>query len=240
MWSVLCLALIGCGNVVDSSSINTPAATSIISTPSNPTPTLLITTNETIATNTTENLPDFTFTPVIAPTPTPPHTIRHTAIPNNNTPTHTNTSAKPTLAVTTSVPTFIAGNTPDSEEQKFLQLLNDYRRSNGVEPLVFDQHLFSSASWLAEDMAAKNYISHTDSLKRTIPQRIQAFGYPSPRVGENIAGGFELAQDNLNIWQSDQIHKDNLLGKYYKKAGVGRYYMANSLNHWYWVLDLGG
>jgi uncharacterized protein YkwD len=146
----------------------------------------------------------------------------------------------PTLAVNTPALTFIAGNAPDSEEQKFLQLLNDYRRSNGVEPLVFDQHLFSSASWLAEDMAANNYISHTDSLRRTIPQRIQAFGYPGPRVGENIAGGFELAQDNLNIWQSDQIHKDNLLGKYYKKVGVGRYYMANSLNHWYWVLDLGG
>lgn len=186
-----------------------------------------------------------TFTPVMAPTPTPePYNLAvsaTTVIPTTATtllPTTTATTAK--LLGTATPVVFTPGTTPDAQEQQFIQLLNAYRQANKLNPLTFDPRLFQSSSWMAKDMATKNYVSHTDSLHRDIPTRIHAFGYPGPIVGENIAGGFANAQDNLNIWQSDQIHKDNLLGKYYKYVGVSRYYEANSLNKWYWVLDMGG
>jgi uncharacterized protein YkwD len=134
----------------------------------------------------------------------------------------------------------VAGvGTPDSEEQLFLALLNQYRKANGRPPLAFEPLLFKSARWMAQDMAAKNSVSHTDSQGRDIFNRIKAFGYPGRWVGENIAGGFEHAADNLKIWQSDDIHKNNLLGANYTKAGVGRFYSPKSFNRWNWVLDLG-
>lgn len=179
-----------------------------------------------------------TFTPVMAftPTPQPFYPIETTA--NSATMPIAITSDSATITATTV--SFPTGVTLDAEEQKFTQLLNAYRQANGVSPLTLDAHLSQSSLWLAKDMATKNYVSHIDSLKRDIPTRIHAFGYPGLIVGENIAGGFANAQDNLNIWESDQIHKDNLLGKYYKKVGVARYYNLSSLNKWYWVLDLGG
>ena len=88
-------------------------------------------------------------------------------------------------------------------------------------------------------MASKSTFSHTDSQGRDIGTRIKAFGYQGQRVGENIAGGLEHATDNLTIWQSDDIHKNNLLGTNYSRAGVGRYYSPTAQNRWNWVLDLG-
>jgi uncharacterized protein YkwD len=131
------------------------------------------------------------------------------------------------------------GDGPDAEELAFLTLLNNYRQANGRSVLVFDANLYQSASWMAKDMATHNYISHTDSTGRSATTRIKAFGYPGRWVGENIAGGFEKALDNLNVWQSDQIHIDNMLQASYTHAAAARYYYANSLNKWHWVLDMG-
>jgi uncharacterized protein YkwD len=131
------------------------------------------------------------------------------------------------------------GATPDTEELQFLTLLNNYRQANGRSALVFDPRLYASAGWMAKDMATNNYISHTDSTGRGVIARIHAFGYPGQWVGENIAGHYETAQGNLEVWQSDQIHIDNMLQASYTHAAAARYYYANSLNKWYWVLDMG-
>lgn len=131
------------------------------------------------------------------------------------------------------------GANPDAEELAFLSMLNNYRQAHGRSVLLFDANLYSSASWMAKDMATHNYISHTDSTGRAARDRIHAFGYPGQWVGENIAGGFEKASDNLEVWQSDQIHIDNMLQASYTHAAPARYYYANSLNRWYWVLDMG-
>ncbi len=141
----------------------------------------------------------------------------------------------------TTVPVVIATNgaNPDAEELAFLNMLNNYRQANGRSVLLFDANLYQSASWMAKDMATNNYISHTDSTGRSARVRIKAFGYPGQWVGENIAGGFAKAQDNLEVWQSDQIHIDNMLQASYTHAAPARYYYANSLNKWYWVLDMG-
>jgi uncharacterized protein YkwD len=136
-------------------------------------------------------------------------------------------------------PVAVPANGADAEEMAFLALLNNYRQANGRSALIFDARLYESARWMAKDMAVNNYISHTDSTGRSATTRIKAFGYPGRWVGENIAGGFEKAQANMVVWQSDQIHIDNMLQASYTHAAAARYYYANSLNKWYWVLDMG-
>lgn len=170
---------------------------------------------------------------IVAPTPTAESASKATNPP---------VSATSPAATATSAPAFtpnLVANGPDAEEQAFLQQLNDYRKSNGRGQLSFDSQLFQSARWMAQDMAKNNYVAHTDSQGRDIFKRIKAFGYPGSWTGENIAGGFERAGDNLKIWQSDDLHKNNLLGANYTRAGVARAYEKKSLNGWYWVLDLG-
>ncbi len=172
-----------------------------------------------------------TFTPIVAPTPTPSQRAKSAPQVPAATPVPAATSAPN--------PVTSAIGEPDNEEQAFLEQLNTFRKANQRPPLAFDPLLFTSARWMAQDMATKNYINHTDSTGRDANTRIHAFGFKGRWVGENIAGGFEHAPENLTIWQSDDIHRNNLLGPAYTKAGVGRYYNKTGFNRWVWVLDMG-
>lgn len=180
------------------------------------------------ATPTRRIAPIFTAVPAATPTRIVPI---FTAVPAT-------AMAKPTVQPTV-VSLASPIGTPDGEEQAFLVQFNEFRKLRGQKPLEFDPLLYQSAKWMAQDMATKNYISHTDSLGRSVTDRIRSFGYKGGWVGENIAGGFEHATDNLEIWQSDDIHINNMLGQYYTKVGVARYYFKGSLNGWHWVLDMG-
>src|SRR5437879_4593442 len=87
----------------------------------------------------------------------------------------------------------------DGEEQGFLDLINAYRAQNSAGALTMSVNLNRAASWMAMDMATKNYFSHTDSLGRTFDVRISnCGGVPS---AENIAAGVQTAQDAFNTWR---------------------------------------
>ena len=72
----------------------------------------------------------------------------------------------------------------DSEEQAFLGLINSYRSQNGLGALSTSTNLNRSSTWLAADMGAKSYFSHTDSLGRSPSTRAQNCDYPGG-AGEN-------------------------------------------------------
>ncbi len=213
-----------------------PTSVAAIDTTVLPTPTNKTVSSEPVATTgvTTDGVP-----------PTPTKAFTTIAIANITSVTYP--TVAPTMNITPIVlPTFtpdskvsIAPGEPDAEERNFLELLNTFRKSKNSQPLTFDPHLFQSARWMAQDMATKSYINHTDSLGRPVATRIQAFGFGSKWVGENIAGGLEHAAENLSIWQSDDIHLNNMANPYWSKAGVGRYYFQTGFNRWVWVLDMG-
>ena len=65
--------------------------------------------------------------------------------------------------------------TLDSEQLKFVSLINTYRAQNGAGALQVSIALENSSQWMANDLATKNYFSHTDSLGRTPGVRMTAF-----------------------------------------------------------------
>src|SRR5438445_607789 len=78
----------------------------------------------------------------------------------------------------------------DGEEQAFLGLINQYRAQNGLGGLSLDGQLNDASKWMSQDMCAKNYFSHTDSLGRDPFARMAAFGYNyNTWKGENLAAG---------------------------------------------------
>src|SRR5438270_11519927 len=93
-------------------------------------------------------------------------------------------------------------STLDSEQWAFLTLINSYRAQNGVGPLQVSVALQNSSQWMANDMATKNYVSHTDSLGRDPFTRMAAFGYQLISSGEHIAAASSDAQGGLNQWIS--------------------------------------
>src|SRR5436189_303591 len=78
----------------------------------------------------------------------------------------------------------------DGEEQAFLGLINQYRAQNGLGGLSLDGQLNDASKWMSQDMCAKNYFSHTDSLGRDPFARMAAFGYSyNTWKGEKLRAG---------------------------------------------------
>jgi uncharacterized protein YkwD len=129
----------------------------------------------------------------------------------------------------------------DSEEQAFLVTINDYRAQNGLGPLALNDALNNVARWMATDLGANNYFSHTDSLGRDPFQRMDQMGYAyNTWRGENLVAGTEAAPAAFQMWRDSPGHNVNMLGANYTVIGVARVYTQTSNYGWYWATEFGG
>lgn len=119
----------------------------------------------------------------------------------------------------------------NSAEQQVVAEINAYRVANGRAPLKVSANLSRAAAWMAEDLLANNYWSHTDSWKRSAYTRVQQCGYVGTGAGENLAMGFSGASV-VSAWKSSPDHNTNMLNSYWKVIGVGN---AGG----YWAADFG-
>ncbi len=123
----------------------------------------------------------------------------------------------------------------DVEEQKMTDLINDFRAQNNRGPLALNPAMNKAAAWMAEDMAAKNYLNHVDSLGRDPRVRLADCGYSYPTVGENSAMG-PTTQQVFDAWLASSAgHRENLLNSSWMSMGIARAQGTN--NNWYWTND---
>jgi uncharacterized protein YkwD len=124
----------------------------------------------------------------------------------------------------------------DDAERAFVDVINQYRTSNGLQPLTVSVNLNRSASWMAQDMATRNYFAHRDSSGRDSAQRIADCG-ATTQSGENLAAGtrIETAQAAFGLWRGSGGHNRNMLYPAYTQIGIARAYNAGSRYTWYWV-----
>lgn len=129
----------------------------------------------------------------------------------------------------------------DPVEAAQVRMINQFRAARGLPALRIDGKLSVSAAWMARDMGAKGYFSHTDSVRRDTFQRLRAFGYPSADTwrGENIAAGHAGAAPTFQQWLTSPPHKANWLVGRYRAIGIARVYVPGSQYGWYWVTDFG-
>ena len=132
------------------------------------------------------------------------------------------------------------GSSSGSEERAFLGLINDYRRKSGAGNLSLQDQLGAAADHHSQDMASKNYFSHTLSNGDSPEKNIERFGYTNwSFVGENIAAGQETAKAVMDAWKSSPEHDKNMRDKNFTEIGIGRAYNKSSKYGWYWTTTFG-
>jgi hypothetical protein len=137
--------------------------------------------------------------------------------------------------------TSYASPTLDTEEIAFCKIVNDYRLANGRPALLVSTDLSEASDWHTDDMAAKNYFSHTDSLGRDPFVRMSVFGYNyNTWKGENIAAGNSTASATFTQWKNSSGHNANMLNANFKVMGIARSYDAASTYKYYWNNNFGG
>ena len=132
------------------------------------------------------------------------------------------------------------GYSPDSEERAFLDLINDYRHSQGASALTLNDNLGAAAKHHSRDMAKRDYFNHTLKNGDSAEQNIRRFGYTNyVAVGENIAAGYETANDVMKAWKSSPEHDRNMRSDRYTEIGIGRASSKGSKYGWYWTTTFG-
>ena len=126
----------------------------------------------------------------------------------------------------------------DEETGKVLLLINEYRSSIGAGALRIDPKLTDTAEWMANDLAAYNRFSHTDSQGRDFAQRLKTFGVgDNVWRGENLFAGLATAKEALEAWKNSPGHNENMVRKEFTKIGIARVFREGTTYGWYWVTE---
>lgn len=130
----------------------------------------------------------------------------------------------------------------DSEEQQFLELINQYRQQNGLDPLLLSSPLSVASERHSEDMGAYGFFSHTTQASSYYPVganhvvRIAQEGYDyNTYTAENLAYGQTSAQEVFEAWRTSPEHNVNMLGDY-AVIGIGLVWTNGTP---YWTTDFG-
>ena len=107
----------------------------------------------------------------------------------------------------------------DISTTELLNFTNQKREANGLPDLSDNSQLTLAAQRKADDMFTKNYWSHNSPDGTTPWVFITGAGYQYVYAGENLARGFNSANDVVNAWMASPDHRANLLSPNYSDVG---------------------
>lgn len=110
---------------------------------------------------------------------------------------------------------------PRTEEKKMMEMLNHFRKANGLKPLVFDPILQASALRHSTDMRDGRFFGHRSPKFGDLRQRTPRSGTTVPELLlENIAvsAAVSWAHDGLT---NSPSHRRNLLDPDITSVGIG-------------------
>jgi uncharacterized protein YkwD len=116
--------------------------------------------------------------------------------------------------------------------EKVVELVNVERVNAGVDPVVLDTKLCEAADVRAKEIST--YWSHNRPDGSSCFTVLDNMKIDFVKAGENIAVGYESAEDVVEGWMSSPGHRANMLDSDYTKIGVGYYYDSGSeyIYHW--------
>lgn len=122
---------------------------------------------------------------------------------------------------------------PDALDLQVLELVNEAREENGLQPLELDPQLCGLACVRAREAA--RLWSHTRPNGLECHSVYEEYGIDRDFwTGENLANsGLRDPRQTVDAWLESETHRENILYPDYTAAGIavyhfgGRYYIAN-------------
>lgn len=115
----------------------------------------------------------------------------------------------------------VLGVKADYSPDALLSQTNIARDHEHEAPLSLDPHLNAAAQAKANDMVKYNYWSHNSPQGKTPWSFIEASGYQYQSAGENLAYGFNDANETISGWMNSTEHRTNILNIGYQNVGFG-------------------
>lgn len=105
------------------------------------------------------------------------------------------------------------------EEQRTLELINEYRRQNGLKELKPFSELQDVAKLKAEDLVNNKYFSHTSPVLGTPFKMLKDNGVSYKIAGENLAGS-TTPEKAVEAWINSTSHRENILEERFEYTGI--------------------
>ncbi len=115
-------------------------------------------------------------------------------------------------------------------EQQVVELTNQERAKNGLQPLQVDNELSKVAREKSRDMQVNNYFDHNSPTYGSPFDMMRSYGIDYRSAGENIAMGQRTPQEVVNAWMDSPGHRENILNGSFTHIGVGYVEQGN-----YWT-----
>ena len=128
-------------------------------------------------------------------------------------------------------------------ETQVVHLTNQLRQQHGCPPLQISPELTAAARAHSQEMADHNYFDHVDLSGHRSEWRAQQAGYTGIAGWENIAAGYQTADQVVSAWYNETPpndgHRRNLLNCALTEVGIG--YATNTQSDYgsYWTQDFG-
>lgn len=104
-------------------------------------------------------------------------------------------------------------------ENKTLNLINEYRKQNGLDELKPISRLQDMAKLKAEDIVTNEYFSHTSENLGTPFEMLKNNGVEYKVAGENLAGS-TTPEKAVDAWIKSPAHKENILDSEFEYTGI--------------------
>ncbi len=112
-----------------------------------------------------------------------------------------------------------------SLERRLFDLLNNARRSSGLEVLEWDENVAELARAHSREMAEYRFFNHRGLDGQTVDGRAGDFGMGDWRgIGENIAsikGHDDPCAVTVSNWLKSTAHRQNILSGRWNQSAVG-------------------
>ena len=105
------------------------------------------------------------------------------------------------------------------EEEKTLELINEYRKQNGLNELKVYSKLQEVAKLKAEDLVNNKYFSHTSPTLGTPFKMLKDNQVEYRIAGENLAGN-TTPERAVEAWINSPAHRDNILENKFEYTGI--------------------
>ncbi len=112
-----------------------------------------------------------------------------------------------------------SSSSADSVRSQILKLVNQARAEAGLKPLSSSSALNSAAQTRAQELS--QLYSHKRPDGSSCFTVLGEKGISYRTAGENIAVGYQTAQQVFNAWMNSEGHRKNILSEKFTQMGVG-------------------
>ena len=119
------------------------------------------------------------------------------------------------------------------------ELINGYRKQNGLKPVTLNAELTAAAKAHARDLAKWDRISHYGSDGSNPWDRVKRAGYNARVAAENVGTGQASIDEVFKGWKESPGHNKNLLMADVEHIGIALVQEPKTEFKTFWVLTFG-